>query len=99
MRPKQGPGAAGARPLSRHTTRVPLPSGVRWPGVFLGGGQNFPRGFPIYTPLSLFCPGHLIDFSPCAPYFLPPGFPYINFPPIFSLFTPIFSIYIKFSPG
>jgi hypothetical protein len=96
MRPKQGRGAAGARPLSRHTTRVPSRVGRGGSGFL--GVKIFPGGSLFTLP----CP-HLPRaphrFFPVCPYFLPPGSPYINFPPKFSLFTPIFSIYIKFSPG
>lgn len=61
MRPKQGPGACGARPLSRHyTDPIYLPGwGCGGPGLFWGEGAKISPGSSLFTPLpvSLFAPG------------------------------------------
>ena len=98
MRPKQGPGAAGARPLSRHTTRVPSRVECGRPGVFWGGSK-FPPGGSLFTLPCPYLPRAPHRFFPVCPYFLFPGSPYINFPPYFLYLPPFFPIYIKFSPG
>jgi hypothetical protein len=67
MRPKQGPGAAGARPLSRHTTRSPSRMGCGGSGFL--GVKIFPGGSLFTPPPAPICLGHLIDFSPYAPIF------------------------------
>jgi hypothetical protein len=71
MRPKQGPGAAGARPLSRHTTRVPSRVGRGRPGVFFWGGVKIFPGGSLFTLPCPYLPRAPHRFFPCAPIFYP----------------------------
>src|SRR5690606_21073127 len=91
----EGSGAAGARPplaSLRHPVYLP-----EWGAVARGfWGSKFPLGVPYLHPsLPLYLPRAPHKFSPVCPYFLSPGSPSINFPPIFFI---IYQIFSKFFP-
>lgn len=94
MRPKQGPGACGARPLSRHyTTPYIFPGGGVVARAFFGGrGPKFPPGVPYLRPsLSLYLPRAPHKFSPVCPLFSVPRFSLYKFSPkIFPIYPPFF---------
>jgi hypothetical protein len=95
MRPKQGPGAAGARPLSRHTTRVPSRVGCGGPGFL--GVKIFPGG-SLFTLLCPYLPRVPHRFFPVCPLFSIPWFSLYKFSPqIFSIY-PHFSYIYKIFP-